>query len=114
VALILDANAASAAADQAPSIIQVLAGAIELAIPVPALGEHRYGISLSRYQSRYSSWLDGLLRDTRVLEIDEETTSAYAEIRVEQRRVGRPIPTNDLWIAAWSARTGAAKQGRAF
>jgi tRNA(fMet)-specific endonuclease VapC len=100
VALILDANALSAAADQAPSIIQVLAGAIELAIPVPALGEQRYGISLSRYQSRYSSWLDGLLRDTRVLEIDEETTSAYAEIRVERRRLGRPIPTNDLWIAA--------------
>lgn len=100
MALILDTNALSAAADQDSSLIQILAEAHEFAIPVPALGEYRYGISLSRYLSRYSSWLDGLLHDARVLEIDEETTGAYAEIRVELRRLGKPIPTNDLWIAA--------------
>lgn len=108
MALILDTNALSAAADQAPAIVQVLAGVSELTIPVPALGEYRYGISLSRYRSRYSIWLDGLIRDARVLAIDEETTSAYAEIRVELRRVGKPIPTNDLWIAALCRQHGMA------
>jgi predicted nucleic acid-binding protein len=32
--------------------------------------------------------------------VDEGTAEHYAEIRVELKRSGRPIPVNDLWIAA--------------
>jgi tRNA(fMet)-specific endonuclease VapC len=32
--------------------------------------------------------------------VDETTAERYAEIREELRRKGRPIPANDLWIAA--------------
>ena len=33
--------------------------------------------------------------------------SHYADIVVELRRLGTPIPTNDIWIAALAAREGA-------
>ena len=36
----------------------------------------------------------------RVLSVDNETASEYALIRGELRRSGRPIPGNDVWIAA--------------
>ena len=35
-----------------------------------------------------------------VLDIDEKTTRHYAAIGLELKRIGEPIPVNDLWIAA--------------
>jgi len=37
---------------------------------------------------------------SRVLDADESTTRCYADISLELRQAGRPIPTNDIWIAA--------------
>ena len=36
----------------------------------------------------------------RVLNVTEETALRYAEVDVHLRRKGRPIPRNDVWIAA--------------
>jgi tRNA(fMet)-specific endonuclease VapC len=69
-------------------------------LPVIALGEYRYGIRQSRHRARYERWLNELLATCRVLSVDESTAAAYAVIRGELKRVGGPIPGNDLWIAA--------------
>jgi predicted nucleic acid-binding protein len=98
--MILDTNALSAAADNDPALVAILAGADQLAIPVIVLGEYRYGISQSRHRLAYERWLKGLLRDCLVLDVNEPTTHHYAEINLELRRSGTPIPTNDLWISA--------------
>jgi tRNA(fMet)-specific endonuclease VapC len=98
--MILDTNALSAAADEDPSMIATLADASEVYLPVIAIGEFRYGIGQSRHKLRYEAWLDQLIGDCSVLDIDQETTRYYAGTQVELRRIGRPIPTNDLWIAA--------------
>jgi tRNA(fMet)-specific endonuclease VapC len=100
VELILDTNALSAAADEHPTIIAALGRVDELALPVVVIGEYRYGIAQSRHQSRYKRWLDNLISDCRVLDVNEGTTHYYAAINLELRRAGKPIPTNDLWIAA--------------
>lgn len=98
--MILDTNALSALADDDSSVIEVLARADEVAIPVIALGEYRHGIAQSRNRSSYESWLTGLLEDCMVLDIQEPTTRYYAEIVAELKRKGKPIPINDIWIAA--------------
>jgi tRNA(fMet)-specific endonuclease VapC len=98
--MIVDTNALSAAADGDPEIIAILARADQMAIPVIVLGEYRYGIAQSRNRASYESWLIGLLQDCFVLDITEPTTQYYAEIVLELKRKGKPIPTNDLWIAA--------------
>ncbi len=98
--MILDTNALSAAADGDPAVIALLAEADQVAIPVIVLGEYRYGIAQSRNQASYENWLAGLLHDCMVLDIQEPTTHHYAEITLELKRKGEPIPTNDLWIAA--------------
>jgi predicted nucleic acid-binding protein len=36
------------------------------------------------------------------LDINEPTTHHYTEIVLELKRTGKPIPTNDLWIASLS------------
>src|SRR5580704_14271382 len=98
--MILDTNALSAAAEGDPGVIAVLGRADQVAIPVVVLGEYRYGIAQSRNRASYESWLTGLLEDCFVLDITEPTTHCYAEITLELKGKGKPIPTNDLWIAA--------------
>jgi predicted nucleic acid-binding protein len=98
--MILDTNALSAAADSDPAVIAILARADQVAIPVIVLGEYRYGIAQSRNRTAYETWLTGLLQDCFVLDITEPTTQHYADITIELKRKGKPIPTNDLWIAA--------------
>jgi len=98
--MILDTNALSAAADDDPALISLLARAEQMAIPVIVLGEYRHGIAQSRNRPSYESWLAGLLHDCMVLDINEPTTHYYAEIVLELKRKGNPIPTNDVWIAA--------------
>jgi tRNA(fMet)-specific endonuclease VapC len=98
--MILDTNALSAAADDDPALTAILGRADQLAIPVIVLGEYRYGIAQSRHQSSYERWLAGLLHDCLVLDITESTSQQYAQINLELKRIGKPIPTNDLWISA--------------
>jgi predicted nucleic acid-binding protein len=40
--------------------------------------------------------------------VDAETSRQYADIVIELRKAGAPIPTNDVWIAATAARHGAS------
>jgi tRNA(fMet)-specific endonuclease VapC len=42
-----------------------------------------------------------------VVAVDEETASRYAVILDALRRVGAPVPTNDLWIAASAMQHGS-------
>jgi tRNA(fMet)-specific endonuclease VapC len=98
--VILDTNALSAAADDDPGAVAVLARAEQMVLPVIVLGEYRHGIAQSRNHASYENWLAGLLHDCLVLDIQEPTTHHYAEITLELKRKGKPIPTNDIWIAA--------------
>lgn len=98
--MILDTNALSAAADREPAALKIVAGAESLAVPVIVLGEYRLGIAQSRYRKDYEEWLREWITVVNVLEVDERTSHCYATIGLELKGIGKPIPTNDLWIAA--------------
>jgi predicted nucleic acid-binding protein len=98
--VILDKNALSDVADAEPGAVEAFSRAEIVAIPVIVLGEYRFGIARSRRRAEYERWLLESLLYCRVLTIDEETIFAYAAIRSELRDEGKPIPSNDVWIAA--------------
>lgn len=98
--MILDTNALSAVADNEPSAVRIFSQAATIELPVIVLGEYRFGIAHSRRRNDYEKWLGELTAATRVLPVDDETSSQYARIRAELKKAGRPIPSNDLWIAA--------------
>ena len=100
MALILDTNALSAAADREPGALAVVAGAERLAVPVIVLGEYRFGIAQSRRRAEYENWLREWIAAVPVLDVDQDTAHHYATIGLELKRAGKPIPVNDLWIAA--------------
>ena len=98
--MILDTNALSACAEHEPAALAVVALAERLAVPVIVLGEYRLGIAQSRRRAEYEHWLREWIATVTVLDIDEETTHYYGAIGRELKRSGKPIPANDLWIAA--------------
>ncbi len=98
--MILDTNALSAFVDGEPGIGAILGSQHRAAIPVLVLGEFRYGIMGSRHRKTYEEWLNAHLRHFDLLAITAETTIPYAALRATLKRLGRPIPANDAWIAA--------------
>lgn len=98
--MILDTNAVSAIADNEAAAIRLFSEAASIELPVIVLGEYRFGIAHSRYRKDYEKWLAELMAATRILAVDQETSAHYAQIRAELKKGGRPIPSNDLWIAA--------------
>ncbi|HEV2386057.1 MAG TPA: type II toxin-antitoxin system VapC family toxin [Candidatus Acidoferrales bacterium] len=100
MALILDTSALSAAADREPAALELVARAERIAVPVIVLGEYRFGIAQSRRRAAYEAWLREWIEAVIVLDIDENTTHFYAATGWKLKRAGKPIPANDLWIAA--------------
>ena len=98
--MILDTNALSAVADGEVSAVELVAGADRVALPVIVLGEYRLGIAQSRHRASYEGWLRQWIATVTVLDIDDGTTHSYSAIGLELKRKGKPIPSNDLWIAA--------------
>ena len=72
----------------------------EIYLPVPVVGELRFGALSSQRQSENLERIDKLVHRCSVLVIDEQTTPVYASIRRDLKQKGRPIPGNDVWIAA--------------
>lgn len=98
----------SAALDTSVAI-DVLAGeppnllsqsAEEFLLPVPVVGELRYGALNSRRASENLTAVDELVGRCRVLEITATTAAFYARVRLALKEKGKPIPENDIWIAA--------------
>jgi len=98
--MILDTNALSAFIDGEPTVGALLSHAERVAIPVIVLGEFRYGIAGSRYREQYERWLADHLSHFDILSVTEPTTVRYARVRTALKKLGRPIPSNDTWIAA--------------
>ena len=104
--MILDTNALSAFVDGEPAVGEILRRHAQAALPVIVLGEFRYGIAQSRHRAQYEGWLAAHLPDFEILNITDETASAYAALRLALKRAGRPIPANDAWIAALALQHG--------
>jgi len=96
----LDTNGLFALADGESTLEPILREAAEVALPVIVLGEFRYGVRQSRDRQRYEQWLTESLGNFRILDVDETTAASYATVRMELKKAGTPIPSNDVWIAA--------------
>jgi predicted nucleic acid-binding protein len=98
--VILDTNALSAAADGNPTVREKIADAPGPYLPVIVIGEYRFGLLSSRERSRRLPWLEGLLRCWTILDVTQDTAAQYSEVRQWIKMHSRPIPVNDIWIAA--------------
>ena len=106
--MILDTNALSAWAEGRAAVETSLRTADRLVVPSVVLGEYYFGIRQSRHRSRYEDWLARYLPLTEIATVTSATADIYADIRLELKRRGAPIPPNDVWIASLARQHGLA------
>ena len=90
-------------------IADLLDRALWIGVPVVVLGELFAGFEQGSNKSRNLAQLDEFLSVpvVEVLPVDRDVAETFGEIVADLRRQGRPIPVNDIWIAATCARAGA-------
>lgn len=104
----LDTSAYSAFKRGNPEAIDLLRKAPDILLPVIVLGELWSGFESGSKRETNRHELDAFLSSPRVLVVQAgiETAARYAVIHAYLRANGRPIPTNDLWIAALAMEHG--------
>lgn len=97
---ILDTNIVSAWLKGETDVADNIDKAESVYLPIIVVGELYYGASFSTQVEKNLSDLKKLASRYPVLTLDEETTSIYGTIKSNLRKKGKPIPENDIWIAA--------------
>lgn len=72
----------------------------QLYLSSTAIGELYYGALNSNKVNENIKRLTDFIRDAVTVPCDAHTARIYGEIKTALRRKGRPIPENDIWIAA--------------
>lgn len=97
---LLDTNILIALFARDDAVQQHLTADIEVFLPSIALGELYYGAYKSARAEANLARVDELAAASAVLACDGNTARMYGRIKDGLRGRGRPIPENDLWIAA--------------
>jgi predicted nucleic acid-binding protein len=84
------------------SWVKIIYQAPRVFLPLPVLGELRFGFANGNKSEANESRLDDFL-DEPLVDIvcpDDMTSRHYARIALQLRQKGIEIPQNDIWIAA--------------
>ncbi len=100
--VLLDTSAYSALLRGHEAVLDVMQRSESVAVSAVVLGELHSGFRAGNRCTENTAQLTQFLSkpSVRVLHVTEETALRYAEVDVYLRRKGRPIPRNDVWIAA--------------
>ncbi len=93
-----------------PGVVEMLKDCDLIGVDITVIAELFYGFSLGAKEKKNRQELEVFLNSPRVevLLHDLETADYYALIVRRLKAKGRPIPTNDIWIAANTLKHGLA------
>ena len=99
---LLDTNILIALFAADAAVQEKLGQAEEVLIPSVVFGELYFGAMKSGRVEANVQRVDDLLADSVVLDCTAETAKWYAVIKNALKLRGKPIPENDIWIAAFA------------
>lgn len=97
---LLDTNIVIALFADESAVKARLGEAEEVFVPSIVLGELYYGARKSRKVAQNMARIDDFAARNVVLGCDRETARRYGEVKNGLQQKGRPVPENDIWIAA--------------
>ena len=106
--ILLDSDAYSLLMRGHEQVASLVRGAEHLLFSPVVVGELLYGFRQGAYFERNVTQLRDFLNSPRVtlMPLGQVTADRYSRIAASLRAKGRPIPTNDIWIAAHVMETG--------
>ena len=107
--LCLDTSAYSHFKRGDAQVVDLIDRADWLGVPVIVLGELAVGFRQGKRSRENQAELDQFLANpvVQVLPIEEDMVGSYADIILDLKKAGTPLPANDIWIATVAARHGA-------
>ncbi|WP_423920806.1 type II toxin-antitoxin system VapC family toxin [Candidatus Poriferisodalis sp.] len=107
--LLLDSNAYSLLMRGHERAAELVRNAAELLFSAIVVGELMYGFRAGSRFERNAADLRSFLESpySTLVEVGQTTADRYSRIAAALKAKGRPIPTNDVWIAAHAMETGA-------
>jgi tRNA(fMet)-specific endonuclease VapC len=75
-------------------------------LPWVVLGELYYRAQRAQRKQEQLAYIRDLLTYAAVLFPDHDTTAIYGQVKAELAQLGKPIPDNDLWVAAIARQHG--------
>ena len=96
----LDSNAYVALRNEDVDAASVVGSFENLFLPAVVLGELLFGANASGRVAENRQKVEAFARECTLIEITGAVAERYAELKFQLRSTGRPIPDNDLWIAA--------------
>ena len=107
--LLLDTSAWSAFAEADPAAVTRVRSAEQILMSAVVVGELLFGIYNGRRAKQTRKILSEFLADNVVefLPVGYTTADWFGQLAAIQRRAGRPVASNDLWIAAHTLEHGA-------
>lgn len=103
---LLDTNVIIALFAGNAEVLDHLAGADEIYVPSIAIGELCFGARKSGRPNENLARIDEFVASNVVLSCDTQTARRNGEVKDSLRREGRPIPENDIWVAAIALQHG--------
>ena len=98
--LSVDTNAMIAYREGIPTVCTLIEEADLLFLPVVVLGELLYGALNSAKPQRNEQITHKFSAQSVLVPIDDAIAIHYATVRLQLKKIGRPIPENDIWVAA--------------
>lgn len=83
-----------------PAIVAKVIALPRATLPIAVIGELLFGAENSTRSLENLSRYLAFINTCPTQPMSRETAKGYARVRVALRRKGRPIPENDIWIAA--------------
>ena len=107
--VLLDSNAYVQLMRGRRQVSGIVRDAEEVLLSAVVLGELLYGFRHGSRHERNTRRMRAFLDNpyVSVVPVGETTADRYSRIAASLRAKGRPIPTNDVWIAAHAMETGA-------
>jgi len=97
---VLDTNIVIALFANDAAVREHLAQTDEVFVPSVVIGELCYGAQKSERSRENLARIDEFAVSNQVLGCDTDTARRYGQVKHALRLRGRPIPENDIWIAA--------------
>jgi len=98
--LAVDINAVIAYREGIVKVCTLMEEADSLFLPAIVLGELLYGAANSARPEKNEQAVRKFLVQSVFVPIDVAIAVRYANVRFGLKKMGRPIPENDIWIAA--------------
>jgi len=97
---LLDTNIVIACLSRAPGVVDRINDADDFFLSTTVLGEMFYGAYHSSNVDQNIHHINTFMANAGLLICDGVTSQIYGKTKAELRYKGRPIPDNDVWIAA--------------